>query len=90
MKLTQNGQYDDFDPVPLLFFGIDLLHMSFRALKLPAAFVTVINLHIEILGLILRIFLGQPDALLGGDIPGRILTAKWAVDQIIWAHVSSF
>jgi hypothetical protein len=60
----------NLDPVPLLIFGIDILHMNFRALKLPAAFVTVINLHIEILGLIMRIFFSQPDAMIGGDIPG--------------------
>ena len=57
------------DPGPLLFIEIDLLHLLFRALKLPAAFVAVIKLHIEVLSLIVRIFFGQPDAMIGGDIP---------------------
>jgi hypothetical protein len=71
------------EPGPLFFFGIDLLQLFFCALKLPAAFITMIKLHIEVLGLIVRIFFGQPDTMIGGDIPDRIVTTKWAVDQIM-------
>ncbi|MGB6866961.1 MAG: hypothetical protein WBE11_14840, partial [Candidatus Aminicenantaceae bacterium] len=69
---------------------IDLLQLIFRALKLPAAFVTVIKLHIEVLGLIVRTFFGQPDAMIGGDIPDRIVTTKGAVIQIMCVHVPSY
>jgi len=75
---------------PLLFFGIDLPQLIFCALKLPAAFITMIKLHIEVLGLIVRIFFGQPDAMIGGDIPDRIVTTKRAVNQILCVHVPSY
>ncbi len=80
----------NLNPERLFFIGIDLLHMNFRTLKLPTAFVTVINLHIEILGLVMRIFFGHPDTKIRGDISGCILTAKGAADKILWIHVYSF
>jgi hypothetical protein len=64
--------------------------LIFCALKLPAAFVTVIKLHIEVLGLIMRIFFGQPDAMIGGDIPDRIVTTKRAATQIMCVHIPSY
>jgi len=64
--------------------------LIFCALKFPAAFVTVIKLYIEVLGLIMRIFFGQPDAMIEGDIPDRIVTTKGAVNQIMCVHVPSY
>jgi hypothetical protein len=64
--------------------------LIFRALKLPAAFVTVIKLHIEVLGFIVRTFFGQPDAMIVGDIPDIIMTTKGATNQIMCVHVPSY
>ena len=75
---------------PLLFLGIFLLQLIFRALELPAAFVTVIKLYIEVLGLIVWIFFGQPDAMIHGDIPDRSVTAKGATNQMRCIHVPSY
>jgi hypothetical protein len=76
--------------VSLLFFGIGHLQLIFRPLKLPAAFVTVIKLHIEVLGLIVRTFFGQPDAMIVGDIPDRIVTTKGTANQIMCVHIPSY
>jgi hypothetical protein len=88
IHIEANGRKER--PGPLLFFGIDFPQLIFCSLKLPAAFVAVIKLHIEVLGLIMRIFFCQPDAMIEGDIPDRIVTTKRAVNQIMCVHVSSY
>jgi len=64
----------------------DLLLLFFRTLKLSATFIAVVELHVEVLRLIVRIFFSHPDTMLSSDIPDGIVATKGTADQFMRTH----